>query len=269
MKNTLLLFTLITFILSCEQKSKEEQVLVTHIEQNLQKEEEKPESNTNKSKQPNWAYDPYGYLTYELDSLGLKYETISNEIFQSRYKERDWVYLKNSEITQFYISSDTILNIDTFRFEIDFNEKMNYNENAGGFYGGIAKMRVIKNGKHIQTLKNIEDATALGIIRFSFYDYNFDGYLDIQIPLNDNYPQYYIFNSKEKQFELVKEWNYIKPYLFNKSKKQFKTSPDGTASVGSFNLFQINGNVLEKLKTFHYHPINEKEGSFITIVNHN
>lgn len=274
MKNLLILITLISLSFSCNQKNKEEKVqeIETQTEQTPQKPEEQPKSSDNESKQPNWSYDPYGYLTYDLDSLGLKYETISDEIFQSRYKESEWVYLKNSEITQFYISSDTILNINTFRFEIDFDEKMNYNENAGSHYGGIAEMRVIKNGKQIQQLRNIEDIRALGVIEITFYDINLDGHIDMSFILSEgkgNFYEYYIFNPTRDRFEHYREWDYIRPNLYNKSLKQFLTIPYGTAIVGEFALYQINGNNIKEIKTFHYHPINGKEGSFITIVNHN
>jgi hypothetical protein len=272
MKNTLLLFTLITFILSCKQKTKEDQVLVTHIEQNLQKEEEKPESNTNKSKQPNWAYDPYGYLIYELDSLGLKYETVTFDEFNNRYKETAWEYLDNSKVILFNVSSDTILNVKNFRFEIDFDDKMNFNENAENHYGGISQMRIIKDNKQIQELRNIEDVRALGVVEIAFYDVNLDGHIDMRFIISEgkgNFYEYYFYNPSQNRFINNEDWEYVRPNRYNKSLKQFITIPYGTAMVGEFALYQLDGVGIKKIKTFHYHPINEKGDSFITIVNHN
>lgn len=262
LKQHLIYFAILLIITSCNTKQKEAVETEPAIEDSIK----------NSIEQPNWSYDPYDELINELDSLGLHYETITFDEYNERYSEQSWVYLDRSNIIVFNITSDTIFDVGDFHFKVKYDAKMNYNDNAGSHYGGISEMKIFKNKKEIQRLKSVEDIRALGTVEIAFYDINLDGHIDMRFILSEgkgNFYEYHLFNPEKTQFEHREEWDYLRPNRYNYSKKQFITIPYGTAIVGDYGLYQINGNTITKIKTFHYHPIIEKNDSFITIVSHN
>mgnify|MGYP001355367899 CR=1 FL=1 len=214
---------------------------------------------------PNWAYDQYDYLKHELDSLGLRYKTMRNEDFYKSFFTKDWVDFEEVESSRFYINSNDTIQTGNLKFEILFDDKLSYMDKLG-YYGGIREMKIFKNGKHIQTMHNIEDPTAIGIVDFSVGDYNLDGHPDIKMRLNDNYFKFLLFNPISKKFEHIESWDYLRTRHFNTVKKQLLTNPEGTAVYGEFYLYQVKDTTLNKLKTFYYHKINDSIGSFITEV---
>jgi len=210
--------------------------------------------------------DDYELLLAKLDSLGLNYETISLKEESLRYAKPEWKNREYDAGRAFNITKSDTIQFENFKFEIEFDDKMNFNENANAYYGGIKSMKVFYKENQVQTLTNIEDARALGIVELYMDDFNQDGHIDIKIPLTDNFPYYLMFNPKTKQFSHLEEWDYIKVSQTNKKQKQFFTSPDGSANYGNYYLIQINGNKLIKLKKFYYHTIKEQRDTFITIV---
>ena len=217
--------------------------------------------------QPNWAEDAYGWLVYELDSLGLHYTTVTNRAFYEKHQKKDeWQELHFTDITSFTIDSTQTFRVDNLQFEATYNEDMGYNETADYYYGGIEELKIYLGGLHIQTIKNIEDPTALGLVYIGIYDYNLDGTPDLKLRLNDNFFKFLLFNPKNSTFEHIQEWDYMRPLYYSKSQKQIITAPDGTAHYGEFYRYQLDGLHLDKLNTYYYHKINGEEGSFVTIV---
>lgn len=124
-----------------------------------------------------------------------------------------------------------------------WDDKLSYSENLG-YYGGISELKILKNNTLIQTIKNIEDGIGLGEIRFTFYDYNMDGYLDFTIPINCGnscYDSYYLFNPRTNKFEHSKSWDYLRIDKLNKSEKKILSIPDGIATDTSQSLYKIDG----------------------------
>lgn len=170
-------------------------------------------------------------------------------------KDKDWTHIEDENIKSIKISKvNTIVEIDNFRFEMLWDEKLSYSENLGN-YGGVAEIKVYKNGKSVQILGKIEDSNALDFIDFTFYDYNMDGHIDFSYFISCGkgcWPAYYLYNPMKQNFEHVKEWDYIKPWELNKVKKQFLTVPDGTAMEGEQKRYQIDGLKLKVLETIYY-----------------
>lgn len=91
--------------------------------------------------------------------------------------------MENEPTTTLSFSKSETLSVDGFPLEAIWDKKLSYSDNLG-HYGGISKLKIFKNGKHLQTLENIEDGLALGQLYLTFYDYNMDGYLDFSIPID-------------------------------------------------------------------------------------
>jgi hypothetical protein len=250
---TLFLIVSILFLCSCNSKDSNAKVSSEEIEIHTE---------VKQSDKPNWSEYPYAYLKYELDSLGLSYKTIRDEDFNLF---DGWVDFKAVESPRFYINSNDTFEIGNLKFEIIFDEKLSYLEKLG-HYGGIKEMKIFKNGKHIQTMQNIEDPTAVGIVDFAVGDYNLDGHQDLKMRLNDNYFKSLLFNPVLQKFEHIESWDYLRTGKFNLTKKQLVTTPEGTAGYGDFHLYQVSDTELKKLKTYYYHTINDSIGTFITEV---
>ncbi|MDQ7917391.1 hypothetical protein RBU60_07380 [Mesonia sp. MT50] len=154
---------------------------------------------------------------------------------------------KDSSTTLSFTKSET-LSVADLSFQAIWDDKLSYSDNIG-YYGGIAELRVFKNKKHLQTIKNIEDGIALGYINFEMNDYNIDGYLDFTVPISCgrscNY-SYYLYNSKTKKFEYRKEWDYLRIQIMDKEKKQIISQPDGMQDDGK--IYQVEGLKLIEIK---------------------
>ena len=139
------------------------------------------------------------------------------------------------------------LSVGDLSFQAIWNSKLSFSDNIG-YYGGIAELRIFKNKKHLQTIKNIEDGIALGNINFEVYDYNMDGYLDFTVPIDFggscNYA-YYLYNPKTTKFEHRKQWDYLRIEKMNKETKQIISQPDGMSDNGK--KYQVEGLQLIKI----------------------
>lgn len=165
-------------------------------------------------------------------------------------KSENWVSIYNEPITIHTVTKSETLNVNEYSFQATWDNKLSYSNNIG-YYGGIAELKVFKNKKPIQTIKNIEDGIALGEIQFTFYDYNMDGYIDFTVPIGCGkscYNAYYLFNPQTEKFEYMKEWAYLKIQEIDKVNKQILTVPDGTAKESESILYQVEGLKLIKLK---------------------
>ncbi len=179
---------------------------------------------------------------------------ISFQSFAQNYSGKNWKLFKNEKTSDLKFTKTQNKKIRNFRFEAKWDEELSYSENLG-HYGGIKLLDIYKNGKHIQTLKNIEDGIALGYIIFTFYDYNMDGYLDFTIPIdcgNSCYDAYYLYNPKAEKFEHFKEWDYLRIQKINQSKMQILSQLEGTARTGKKILYRVKEFNLNKIKVLNY-----------------
>lgn len=167
-------------------------------------------------------------------------------------KSESWLLMDKEPITTLSFSKSETLSVNEFSFQATWDNKLSYSDNLG-YYGGISELKVLKNNKLLQTIKNIEDGIAIGEINITFYDYNMDGYIDFSIPIDCRkscYDAYYLFNPQTEKFEHQKEWAYLKIQEINKVNKQILTVPDGNAKHSQNILYQVDGLKLIKLKTF-------------------
>lgn len=160
-----------------------------------------------------------------------------NPIFSQNWKD----FSRENIITKAITKSDNF-EINGLIFNIKWNNKLSHSDNIG-YYGGIEKLIILSNGKVIQEIKNIEDNVALGMIPFSFYDYNFDGFIDFSIPLNDRYPLYYLYNPILKKFIHQKDWDYLRIDKVDKTKKIILTTPDRSSKTEIYRV--INNKLIQ------------------------
>lgn len=238
-----------------------------------------------KSGKPNWSEDNYGYLKYELDSLGLKYTTMKGKEFDEIYRNPEkWEstdfegysnsyrkYAPNEEYLRFGIDSTQTFQVGVFTFEAVYDENMSFSENIGN-WGGIRQMTISKNSRHLQTMTDIKDIFGFGVVQIEFYDFNLDGHIDMRFVLAEgkaHFHEYFLFNPQKQIFKHAEDWDYIRPDYYNFKEKQFLTIPYGTAGYGDFGLYQINGSKLRQLKKIYYHSMLNTDESFITVVDIN
>jgi hypothetical protein len=158
-------------------------------------------------------------------------------------QKSNWKNFTKEIVTTLNINKSKLYNIKNFTFNVTWNNKLSYSENIG-YYGGIKKLIINKGNKQLQIINNIEDAVALGNIYFSFYDYNFDGYIDFSIPIDcgkNCWYKYYIFNPKSNKFEHKKSWNYLRIQKIDKKNKMILSQPDGNAFEDNRKIYQIKG----------------------------
>lgn len=171
------------------------------------------------------------------------------------FESKDWVLLEYNHEKHFTVTKETQkFSIDEFRFEIIWDEKLSYSSNIG-YYGGIKSLKIYKNNQLLNTFENIEDILALEEINFNFYDFNFDGYMDISLPIDagkEIWYQYFLFDKTQNKFIHLNDWDYIRIQKMNKKTKQILTQPSGTAIDGIQELYQVSGLNLILLKTFEY-----------------
>ena len=154
---------------------------------------------------------------------------------------------KDSSTTLSFTKSET-LSVADLSFQAIWDDELSYSSNIG-HYGGISELRVFKNKKHLQTIKNIEDGIALGYINFNVQDYNMDGYLDFTVPIDCGrscYYSYYLYNPNTRKFEHRKEWDYLRIQTMDKEKKQITSQPDGMRDHRK--TYQVEGLKLIEIK---------------------
>lgn len=154
----------------------------------------------------------------------------------------------NDSFTTLTFTKSETLTVADLSFQAIWDDKLSYSSNIG-HYGGIAELRVFKNKKHLQTIKNIEDGIALGDIKLDVHDYNMDGYLDFKVPISCgrscNY-SYYLYNPQTKKFEHRKEWDYLRIQKMDREKKQITSQPDGMED--NRKTYQVEGLKLIEIK---------------------
>jgi hypothetical protein len=165
---------------------------------------------------------------------------LSNIIVAQKY---DWKDFSKEKIIILDITETKLYKIKNFTFNVIWNNKLNFSENIG-YYGGIEKLSILKENKELQTINNIEDVIALGNIYISFYDYNFDGYIDFSIPISCGkscWEDYYIFNPKSNKFEIKESWSYLRIQQIDKKNKMILSQPDGNAFANNRKTYKIKG----------------------------
>ncbi|WP_370398578.1 XAC2610-related protein [Tenacibaculum dicentrarchi] len=165
---------------------------------------------------------------------------ISNKNFAQK---NNWKKFSEEKITKVNINKTGIYKVQNYILNVVWNEKLSYSENIG-YYGGIQKLSIYKKNKKLQVINKIEDGIALGNINFSFYDYNFDGYIDLSIPIdsgNSCWDKYYIFNPKSNKFENKKSWDYLRIQKIDKKNKLILSQPSGNAFEDNRKTYKIKG----------------------------
>lgn len=161
-------------------------------------------------------------------------------IYSQNFDTKDWTLFEEKDVTYYTVTKTEKFIIENLTFEIVWDKKLTPNEKFG-YLGGIKSMRIYKDKKLINTILNITDEIGLGEIYFRFYDYNFDGYLDFTIPINEKWEKYYLFNSSINNFQNYKDWDYLKIQKVNKKDKLILSHPDGNSEIDSRKLYQIKG----------------------------
>ncbi|TQD36248.1 XAC2610-related protein [Haloflavibacter putidus] len=162
----------------------------------------------------------------------------------------NWTLLKDEPTTQLVFTSSTTKQVKDYTFKAKWDDKLSYSENIG-YYGGIAELKISKDNKELQSIRNIEDGIALGEIRFTFYDYNMDGHIDFTVPINCSnscYDAYYLYNPETNTFEYQKDWDYLRIQKLDKKNKQILSQPEGTARDIEQKLYKVEGNNLQLIK---------------------
>ncbi len=164
--------------------------------------------------------------------------------YSQEFYTKEWLLFKNENIKKFTINKSGLFKINDYTFYVIWDDKLSHDKDQNRYYSGIRSLKITKNEKTVNIIEGIVDEIGFGSINFSFYDYNFDGYLDFTIPKDcakSCFVQYYLFSSSENKFQHIKSWDYLRIQRINKEKKLILTQPDGTASDGWQYLYQIKG----------------------------
>ena len=168
-------------------------------------------------------------------------------IYSQNFDSVDWMLFENEDISYYTVSKTEKFIIENFSFEIVWDNKLTPNVKFG-YLGGIKSMKIYKDNTLINTILNITVEIGLGEIYFRFYDYNFDGYLDFTIPVNEKWEKYYLFNPTRYTFQNYKDWDYLKIQKMNKREKQILSHPDGNSEIDNRVLYQIKGSEIFEIK---------------------
>lgn len=163
-------------------------------------------------------------------------------------QNKHWQLFANEKIQYIEVNKSGSYKLDELTFKIIWDNKLSHSENIG-YYGGIKTLTVYKNGKEIQTLDTIEDNVALGTINFNFYDYNLDGFIDFNIPIDCGkicWKKYYLFNPELNKYEHIKDWDYLQIQKIDKKNKLIMTEPDGMTD--NRKTYKIKQNQLIEIK---------------------
>lgn len=161
-----------------------------------------------------------------------------------------WTEFSKENIIILNITETKKYEIENFIFNVVWNEKLSYSENIG-YYGGIKKLIITNRNNQLQTLDNIEDKVGLGNIYFSFYDYNFDGYIDFSIPIDcgkNCWEKYFLFNPKSNKFEYRKDWDYLRIKKIDKKNKMVLSESDGNVNENNGKSYKINGLEIKEIR---------------------
>lgn len=157
--------------------------------------------------------------------------------------------LKDKDIVFKSVNKSQIFKVNNFKFIVTWDKKLSYSSNLKSHYGGVKELQIYREGKCINSFKNLEDPTALDRIVFRFYDYNLDGFIDFAIPIdsgNTTWLKYYLYDSKTKTYNHKKEWDYLRIQKIDKTNKHILTQPD--RNVYDRELFKIEGVKLIEIK---------------------
>lgn len=158
-------------------------------------------------------------------------------------QKSNWKNFSEEKISIININKTKQYKFKEFILNVVWNEKLSYSENIG-YYGGIKKLSILKENKELQIINNIEDNIALGNIYFSFYDYNFDGYIDFSIPIDcgkNCWYKYYFFNPKSNKFEHKKSWDYLRIKKIDKENKMILSESNGNVDEKNKKIYKIKG----------------------------
>lgn len=175
--------------------------------------------------------------------------------FTQDFTSNGWIQFQNEKVQKFEISESCDFEIDNYTFYVILDDKLIYDKNENRYYPGIRSLKITNNGRIVNIIEGIVDKIGHGTIKFSFYDYNFDGYLDFTLPkdcVKSCYVRYYLFIPTENKFQHFNKWDYLRIQRINKEKKQILTQPDGTATDGWQKLYQVKGNELIELEKIVY-----------------
>lgn len=165
-------------------------------------------------------------------------------------QKSNWVDFSKEKIVTLEINKTKTYKIYDFAFNVVWNEKLSFSENIG-YYGGIKTLIINKGKNQLQTINTIEDKVGLGNIYFSFYDYNFDGYIDFSIPIDcgkNCWEKYYLFNPKSNKFEHKKDWDYLRIKKVDKKNKMVLSESDGNVNENNEKTYKIKGLEINEIK---------------------
>lgn len=145
--------------------------------------------------------------------------------------------------------------IQEYDFKAYWSEHFNYSENLKRYVGGITKLEISKNNKLIQVLDTIPDENAIGEIRVTTSDFNFDGLIDFTLPLGtcgkSCYDKYYLFNSIENKFIYVNTWDYMRIYCIKIKENLIKTVAENRCCQADYTIYKVDGLKLTEVKKIH------------------
>jgi hypothetical protein len=170
--------------------------------------------------------------------------------YSQNLNSKNWKSFEYDNARHFTVTKTEKFNIDSFRFDIEWDKKLNYSDNIG-YYGGIKLLKIYKDKHLIYSIKNIEDVIALGKIYFDFYDYNMDGFMDFSFPISQGKSQwrkYFLYDNSSNTFKSFKEWDYLRIGYMNKVTMQILTLPDENEQT----LYKVIGFNLKKIKTIKF-----------------
>ncbi len=209
-------------------------------------------------------------LTQIADSLAY-----SNQIADTSDKAHDnstnveMTVIKNNrsedvfEITKVYEPTQQIVinsktkhfKIQGYDFKVYWSDHFNYSENLERYIGGIVKLEISKNNKLLQVLDTIPDEDAMGEIRLTTSDFNFDGLIDFTLPLGacgkGCYFKYYIFNPYENKFVYASTWGYMRIHSIKPEEKIIRTVVERDCCLADYTIYKVDGLKLTELKKIH------------------
>jgi hypothetical protein len=145
--------------------------------------------------------------------------------------------------------------INEFVFKVNWKDSLFYIENNRVFMPGIKKLTILKNKKIIQVFDSIPDEDNIGEIRFTAYDYNFDGHVDFTLPLGfcgrGCYFKYYLFNANNNKFEYAPDWDYVRFQEVNPSTKFVRTVVSSSCCGADYLIYKVDKKGLIKIKELH------------------
>ncbi len=163
--------------------------------------------------------------------------------------EKDgWVDFEKENIGSITITKTEDITYKQLKFKVVWDDKLDYSDNTKRYYGGIKQLKIYLNNQLVNVLDSISDEIGLGEIHITFYDYNFDGFIDFTLPLDCGsscWYDYVIYNPTLKKFEKQKSWSYLRIQKINKQTKEILAQPD--LRDGRI-MYKVKGQKLIKIK---------------------